>query len=95
MEENYVTKIQQAKSALYGECNAGVSVLKKTGNWELCITGSTHRVYSIYYPYQDYRNLVTTSPITLKKSGSSTTQKGKRSTSSATLDNAKEFPMWN
>ena len=31
MEETYTNKIHQAKSALYGECNAGVSVTKKKG----------------------------------------------------------------
>ena len=29
MKEKYATKIHQAKSAFYGECNAGVSVFKK------------------------------------------------------------------
>ena len=31
MEEKYATKINQAKSAIYGDCNEGVSVINK---WE-------------------------------------------------------------
>ena len=29
MEEHYTTKVHHAKSALYDECNTGVSVIKK------------------------------------------------------------------
>ena len=32
MEKNYATKIHQAKSALYGDCDAGASVIKKEVN---------------------------------------------------------------
>ena len=39
--------------------------------------------------------MVTALPITLKKSGLYTPQKGKISTSSAALENANGFPKWN
>ena len=39
--------------------------------------------------------MVTVSPMTLNKEGSSTPHKGKISTSRATLENVKGYPMWN
>ena len=53
MEEEYATKIQHDKSTLYGECNAGVSLINKEENWELWIPGSTQRIYPTYSPHQD------------------------------------------